>query len=332
MVLQKKNNWWLVVKILLAIGLMFVIISRTDWNNLRSLFLNVPPFWLLLSLVLYFLSNMAKAFQYTVLLGRRSSYQKMLYIVTVQNTISNFLAAGAGITSLLASLKIDEGIEVSKSALAFLITKIMDVFFIGFFLGISSMFVWPKISVLRLPSVVLLVGIGILFIGFVVAVFSRQSFIRLMDRFLEVTKLRRFSFIQKTSNSFRLLGEQDQSYVLRLTLQSFGGSLLYFVVIMGLSFACYRIFFIPLGFWEIVFVTCLMQIISLIPVTVFGGLGVNEISFFFLFGLFGISPDGIPSFVVGIRVLSYFFILMALIYLPVYLINDRIKTRKHANI
>ena len=127
-----RFNIWELIKILLAISLIMLIIAQVNLNDLVNLFRNVSPGWLIASFVVYFLMSMTKALQYYILIGDQISYPRMLYIVIVQNTVSNFIANSAGIASYLATLKVEEGIKVSRAAIIFVITKVMDVFFYWF--------------------------------------------------------------------------------------------------------------------------------------------------------------------------------------------------------
>lgn len=316
------------MKIFLAIGLTVAILARVNLKDLGGLLAKIPLGWLVFCGVLYFFSNVAKTLQYMSLLDKKTPFLKTLYIVTIQNTITNFVAASAGIASLIAALKMDEDVKVSKSVMVFLVTKIMDLLFIGLFCGISSLFIWDKISTLQPLAIALLVGIGVLVLAFIAAILFRRSFVRLMDWGIEKTNLSRFAVVQKTADAVRLFTGQEQSILFGMVLRSFGSSFLFFVFTLALRYMGYRLFAIPLGLWEIVFITCIMQVISFIPINVFGGLGINEVSYFYLFSLFGVSQDIIPAFAVGLRILLYLAVLIALLYLPVYLVAGKINSRE----
>ena len=313
-----RFNIWELIKILLAISLIMLIIAQVNLNDLVNLFRNVSPGWLIASFVVYFLMSMTKALQYYILIGGQISYPRMLYIVIVQNTVSNFIANSAGIASYLATLKVEEGIKVSRAAIIFVITKVMDVFFIGLFLCISSVILWTRVQNLQPVLVVLLLGIGLLVFLFAATLLFRKSFVRIVESVLQTFRVLKFPFLQRGMESLKVLAEQDHRLVLQMVFQAFSLSSLYFFLVMVLSFISYRLFSIPFGVWVIIFVSCLLQLISLVPISVFGGLGVNEISLVYLYGFFGLSQSVIPAIAVGIRVLSYLSGVSGLWYLPAF--------------
>lgn len=313
-----RFNAWELIKIFLAISLFVLIISGINLNDLINLFRNVSPIWLIASFVVYFLMSMTKALQYYVLIGGRITYPRMLYIVTVQNIVSNFIANSAGIASYLATLKLEEGIKFSRAAIVFVITKVMDVFLIGLFLGVSSVILWSHIQDLQPVIILLLLGISLLVSLFLATLLFRKSFVRVVESVLRTFRVLEFPLIQRGVESLKALAEQEHKSVLQMVLQAFCLSSLYFFLVLVLSFISYRLFSIPFGMWVIIFVSCLLQLISLVPISVFGGLGVNEISLVYLYGFFGLSQSVIPAIAVGIRVLSYLSSISGLWYLPAF--------------
>ena len=60
---------------------------------------------------------------------------------------------------------------------------------------------------------------------------------------------------------------------------------------------------IQLGIWPIVYVAAILQLITYIPVQVFGGVGVMEISAIYFYGVFGLDPVDLAAALIGMRVL-----------------------------
>jgi len=61
----------------------------------------------------------------------------------------------------------------------------------------------------------------------------------------------------------------------------------------------------------------MLQLLSILPVQVLGGLGVTEAASLYLFGLFGFPEAGLAAVLIGNRLLFYLENLAVLIYLPV---------------
>ena len=102
-------------------------------------------------------------------------------------------------------------------------------------------------------------------------------------------------------------------------------SFLYMTLTMAYSYARFQIFPVPVDFWVILFITSVMQFISIIPIQIFGGLGVSALTLVYLFSLFGVTQVDIPAIVVALRVLFYLFNLAVLAYLPVDALLNKLK-------
>jgi len=95
---------------------------------------------------LYFTLTLLKSLQYYFLIGRRVDYPQVLNIVVVQNAISNFIATGAGIASYLALFRVEQGVKLSRAALAFVLAKVGDLISIWLFLLVTSILVWQQVD------------------------------------------------------------------------------------------------------------------------------------------------------------------------------------------
>lgn len=323
----KEFSVWDLIKILVALVLLVIILSRLKFDDLLSLFEKVPLLGLMSYFFVYFLMTMAKAFQYYVLIDRRIPYFRMLYIMVINITLSNFVATSAGITSYLTMLKLEDGIKMTRTATIFIITKITDILFIGLFLGVSSWMLWTNIVELRVVTIALVAGISLLIITFLATVLFRKSFVRIVESVLKAFHIENISMVQRGVGILWALAEQEQMVVLQTMFRAFYLSGLYFSLALVLSVMTYELFAVSIDIWSIFFVSCFLQLISLVPISVFGGLGVNEISLAYLYGFFGLSQNEIPVLVIGIRVLGYVMGVVNLWYLPVYMSYIRYKNR-----
>ena len=58
------SSLWSLLKIVLALGLVIYVLSRSEPSKLISVLRNASSFWLLISAVLYLLLTLLKALQY----------------------------------------------------------------------------------------------------------------------------------------------------------------------------------------------------------------------------------------------------------------------------
>jgi uncharacterized membrane protein YbhN (UPF0104 family) len=66
-----------------------------------------------------------------------------------------------------------------------------------------------------------------------------------------------------------------------------------------------------------------VQLISIIPIQVFGGLGVSEVTTMYLYGLFGVTAEVIAPILVGARVLFYLTNLSYVLWIAIDTILER---------
>lgn len=314
----KKFPLWSIAKIILALILVWFVLSKTDLTQLYALRERISLPWLALTLLLYFSLTLLKALQYYFLIGRRVDYPQVLNIVVVQNAISNFIATSAGIASYLALFRVEQGVKVSRAALAFLLAKVGDLISIWLFMLVSSLLVWPLVASFHSLILLSLSFIGVAILGFFAAVFLRQKFVSVLAWFVEKLKLSRLGFVNKLMDLLASLAEQEHGFVFRMVGTGIAFSLIYMTVTMLWLYASLQTFSFEIQFLQVVFVNIFMQLISYLPIQVFGGLGVNETTSLYLYSVFNFPQTELAATLIGTRLLFYLTNLAVLLYLPVH--------------
>jgi uncharacterized membrane protein YbhN (UPF0104 family) len=317
---EKKgsHSLWNMVKIALAFGLAGFIISRTNLGELFSLYHRIDLAWLVIGVLFFFLTTLLKALQYYFLINRRVGYPQVLNIVVVQNAVSNFIATSAGIASYLTLFRVEQGVKVSRAALVFLLTKVGDLISIWLFMLVSSALLWSRFTGLHELILLSLALIGAAISLFFLVVILRQRFVSALTWGLGKVKLSHMGFINKLMDFLSSLAEQSHAFVFRMVGIGVAFSLVYLAVTMAWLYASLLTFSFDVGVLPVVFVNTFMQLISYLPIQVFGGLGVFETTSLYLYGLFDVSQTELAAVLIGMRVLFYLTNLFALLYLPLY--------------
>lgn len=315
---KKKISFSNVFKMLLALVLIGVVFSKTNFSEVLSLSGSISYPWLAGTILLYGLLTFLKALQYHVLFGQTTSYPRVVSIVVWQNALSNFIAAGAGVASYLALFKTEEGVKLGRSTQIFLITKVGDLFSVWTVLAMCSLFLWNDIQPLHSLSLILLsvIGLGLLF--FVAALLFRRSFISLLFLVLEKTRLDKVPLVRKGMEVMEAFAVQDSAAIYKIVGQAFVLSFVYYLVTLGWMVASLRMFTAPLNTWSIIFVSCILQLMSVIPISIFGSLGVSEITSLYLYEVFGVSQSVMSPILLAWRAVFYVVNLLVLLYLPLY--------------
>src|SRR5437773_11324133 len=92
-------------------------------------------------------------------------------------------------------------------------------------------------------------------------------------------------------------------------------SLLYMAVTMAWLYASLRAFSLGIGVMPTAFVNTLIQVISYLPVQVFGGLGLTETSMLYFFGPFKLPQAELATVLIATRIRIYLTNLVVFLYL-----------------
>ena len=312
------SSLWQFLKIILALGLVLYVLSKSDLVNLISTLKNASAFWLVVSGALYFLLTLLKALQYSVLMRGKLTYPQVLNVTIWQNAVSNFFLAGAGIATYITITRLEHEVKISRSLTIFVLTKVGDLIAIWVALMVAARLVWSEIGILQTPVIFLIAGIGGIILFFFLTLLFRQRFVSVVDKLLGWMKISKVSFIEGGMNYLRSLAGMDE----RKALNTFGLLLLYSFLYLAVTVMCnytnLAIFHLRPGISAILFVSVLIQLVSYFPISVFGGLGITETSALYFWSFFDIPQVVLAPALIGIRVVFYLFNLIPLIYLPLY--------------
>ncbi len=308
---------WNLIKILFAVVLVGFILSKTDLQQMKLLSGRILWSWLILRFVFFCLMIVFKSIQYWALLGKKIPYVRMLNIVIMQNTLSNFVTNSAGIASYLTMLHAEEGVKLSRAGITFIVTKVTDLLMMWICLLVAAVLVWAQIAQLHWLVTVLVCGIFLALAAFLIAIILRQRFVSTLRALASRLHLDRIRLVGRSLESLQSLADQDPRNIFLLLWRSAGPSLIYMSLTVALVYSGMRLFSIPIGFGPILFVTALIQLLSIVPIQVFGGLGVTEVTSMYLYTSFGISQQEIVPALIGLRLLAYLMSAAVLLYLPV---------------
>ena len=321
---------WNTAKILLAVSLLYVVLSKTNYRELSSIQESISWQWILVLLILFISMSLLKAFQYHALINKKSSYWGVVKVVIWQNTISNFIATSAGIASYMTMLKTEQNIKLTRSGIIFIITKFGDLLSISFYLGFSASLIWTKIAPLRWLTLLLIVSMLLVLAAFLVTVRWRERFVNWIARILAMLKLEHFSLITKGLETLHLLAKEDQKPIFSMLRVGIVLSFIYMTVSMFFAITVMKMFDIQVGLWAIIYVSSLMQLVSFIPIQVFGGLGVSDITSVYLYSVFGLDEAELSAMMLGIRAIFYLMNAFLFLYIPFDTLIRKYN-KKHAN-
>ena len=315
---NRFNLIWNALKILVAVVLVWYVFSQTNLDEFLSLRERIVIPYLVATILLYSILTILKAFKYQILLQQNTQYLRVLNVVVLQNAISNFFANSVGIASYMAMLKVEENVKIGKSGLVFLIIKIGDLFAVWLVMLVFGVLYWDQISVVRQAFVFaeVLIGIGLAF--FFGVLFFRSFFVNSFSKWMEHLGLTRSSLIRQVIQTIQAFAEMEHKAMMQIVSIAFGLSLFYYFFTLGWQVVSMYTFGFHVQVWVIIFVSGILQLFSMLPINIFGGIGITEATAFYLYPLFGANQDELSLILLGWRILYYLTNLIVLIYLPIY--------------
>jgi len=311
-----KTRIWNIAKILIAIALVGFVISTTDVEQLKLSWQMLSRDWLIASIAVFLLMVIVKALQYRALIDPHLSFWNVLNITVMQNAISNFVSNAAGVATYASMFKVEHDVTLTRSAIAFILVKVGDLVSILFLLVASLFFVWSQVSILHEVLLILIAVILLALLTVLATILFRQWFVNALDKFLIRLNLVKFGLVRKAFSILASLSRAEKAVVNKLMVLALVYSGLYFMITITWSYTLINAFHIPIAFPGMVFVSAVRQIISFIPIQVFGGLGVTEISSLYLYGLFNIPVPELSAALIGIRIYHTIVNALTLLYIP----------------
>jgi uncharacterized membrane protein YbhN (UPF0104 family) len=304
------SRLWVVAKIGLATALVALVGSRTNWSELMALKKGISPCWLAISLLTYLAGTWALARRYWYMLGRTVSFRRVLSVVIQQNVVSTFGASSAGAVSYVLMLKGSDGVAVTAGIGSLLLSKVGDLLAATVGLGAAAAIVWTQIGAFHDLLAVLLTLGGCGLCTCTISFVWRHRVVTLLGMLL---KDRLPSRVTDRLQALEMALARPAGWgVVRLIVLS--------VLMEGLSwasnYALLKGLALEVSAGAVLMTLSLCQMMSILPIQVFGGLGVSEVTGLGVYGLFGLAQGRVASVLLADRVLSYLWVLVPIGLLP----------------
>ncbi|MFL5802212.1 MAG: YbhN family protein, partial [Roseiflexaceae bacterium] len=290
---NRRRAIWNMLKIALAVILIGIILSQTSTADLIALWRQISLPWLLGSVLAFYAMIWSMARRYWLLIGKSVAFPEFLSLVIVQTVVGNMIATSAGALSYVAILRSKHQIEIHQGLASLVISRLGDVLALFVALACSSWAIWPQIAVLHWLVAGLAAGLAGVLLAATLIVLLRQRFIAFVERSARLLRLDRLRITRRMIQILADLAQRDLQGP-RGHLGAFiGYSALTLMLMFAFGYCNTRMFGVPIGAWSILFMLALTQIIALIPIQVFGGLGVYDLTSMYLYSLFGFGQSQI---------------------------------------
>lgn len=312
---ERKKKWINALKIALALTLITVLVLNTSWSQVREVFREISPTWLLIATLVFIVMNMTKAWQYYLLVQDKLPYVSVMNVIMFQQVVTGMLAASAGIVSSFAMFAVEHGLKPSRVLGTFLLVKVGDLIPVWLCLLVTGWLLWDTIAVLQPILVLSLLGMTAGLGVFFAALLLRQRFIALLRTAFSRLRLDRISFVVRATNSLEALAASDNEFLVTATRRAVVGAFAYLLITLFGLYALTRAFNFDIGIVSLLFVHGAQQLVSYVPIQVLGGLGVTDTSAVYLFSLFGYATAQLIPMLLGWRIFAYMINGLLILYL-----------------
>jgi uncharacterized protein (TIRG00374 family) len=315
-----KHAIWQVVKFFLAFGLIAIVISEINVESVAVLWKRISVSWFLLSVFAFYASIWFMARRYWVLIGTQIEFHDIFHSVLYQNIMGNLVTTAAGAAWYVGTLRNQHKIPITRSVFSLVAARFGDLVTWLVSLSVATLLVWRHIPMLRF-MVTLLISLltGGALVGVMMMVF-RGRLVAFARTILSKFQFQRKASVRRFLETLTVfLNQEAHEYV-----RSISAFTTYSVLTVGsmllFAYSSLQIFGVRIEIWPVVFVVAITQIISFLPVQVLGGLGLYDLTYLYLYGLFGVDRSEFAAVIVGLRICFY---LANLALLPLLVITTR---------
>jgi len=271
-----------ILKLVVSVLLIFILFYKVGFKEVYENLLRVNPFYLVLMMVVVFVSFLIASISIKVLLSplklRKPGLKKLVWYSMLTYAISRFIPGRIGDLSMVYFLK-KEDIAVGKASAIVLMDRII-MFFVHFILACFGFFIFfPSIVAVRLTCISILI-------------FAVLIFFIIWKKGRDIVKK---YVLRKHSNMFVGFYRTFSSYFKHYKHLLLINIILALVKIFSFGFMIYLAFFavnqqITVDILTMMIICSITNILSLIPITI-SGLGVRETSAVFMFSELGVLPE-----------------------------------------
>jgi uncharacterized protein (TIRG00374 family) len=301
----EKHTIWQILKIAMAIALIAVVISEVSFKSLVMLLKRAAIPWLMLSILAFYVTLWSMARRYWILIGRKIEFHELLKIVVYQNIMGNLVTTAAGAAWYVGMLSNKHKIEVTKGLLSLLLARFGDLLTLLLTLSLATLVVWQQIPTLHvIVTVVIFLLMAVALLSLLMFVLRRQL-MEIVGQILDEFDLHKKAVVPRIFAALTAFSDQEIDQSRRCIGPLTGYSVLTLGTMLLFAYCSLQIFGVRIDIWPVIFVVSLTQIMTLVPIQVFGGLGLHDISYLYLYGLFGIDQSEFAAVVVGLRITFY---------------------------
>jgi glycosyltransferase 2 family protein len=281
-----------IVKILVSVGLLGYVLHKVGLKETLSRFLTAAPHWLLLSLVLYIIGVLVRAYRWQVLLAaldRPVRLTNLFWLYFVGSFFNQLAPSGIGGDVMRVYGLARDGVDGAISTTSVLMDRATGLY--ALFLMGSLAVIWqPQLVPTGVSAFLILTTIAITIAGISFFLLTRHPLGQKLSQYLPWSPLR------KLYSSFA-------AYSVGPVIQAILISSLFNVLLIASNFLLAKALFIEVSIWYFCLFIPIISATLIIPTSV-NGLGPREWAYVVLFAQAGVSEAGALALSLGFYALN----------------------------
>ena len=281
----------------LVISFFFSKIGFSDFVTTLSSAKGLPIFF---AYVLFLVTNICKTVRFRLLLGKVIvNFSKLYFLIALYNFITTFFPGGLGEASYPWLLKRNNVSNVGVGITSVVMTRMYDCIFLSIVLLVSTLqlfsFVSAGQSIFVFFAFLIICIVFLLFFDKIILIFDKIVCALVSGtRFCSVYN--DISFVDD------ILASVVSSKSMKVHFWFFLTTFVVWVLALSFYKLTFYAFSAPLGFVHVMFVTAVLNLISVVPLNTIGGIGVKEATLSGVLIYFGLPPKEAISLAMAVQV------------------------------
>jgi uncharacterized membrane protein YbhN (UPF0104 family) len=233
--------------------------------------------------------------------------------------MGNLITTAAGAAWYVGSLRNEHNIPVTKSLLSLVLARLGDLLMLLLSLSTAALILWRQIGSLHVTVIVVIIALSSVASMSLLILILRQRFVRFFSNIWRRFNWRQETYVRRALTTLTEFAERGLAEAKLNSIGAFAGYSVFSCGTMFLfAYSSIQAFGVWIDVWPVIFVISLTQVMALVPIQIFGGLGLYDFTYLYLYGLLGFDRSEFAAVVVGLRVSFYVInlLLLALAGLP----------------
>lgn len=266
---------------LLSVGVGIILISwllaQLEWSETMEILRNVPIPLLLLGGICYALSFCLRAMRFRLLLPSEQPVKHLLAIVFVHYTALNIIPARLGELSYVYLLKKVNNLSTGYSVSSLIMARVFDQIAISVLFLLSSFFVRLPSEWLRTATLAVAGFLAIVLVLLVAILTYKEKCMQWLIRMLLKIRWENKSFIQRIVREIeKIIAALQELQLTQRLAKILGLSIGIWLSIFSVNYLLFQAFHVPLSYMEIVLASTCIILLSVLPIQVLSGFGMQE--------------------------------------------------------